>query len=76
MEEKALSADENLHILVDRLNLLLAHGQLSEASTEAVINAVKELPQSDADADEYEEEYRVRFAIYLVMSSPEYLINR
>jgi len=64
--------DETLHILMDRLNLILAQGRLSEMSIETIINAIKEFPADD----EEDMERRVRLAIYLTMTTPEYLINR
>ncbi len=67
-------ADDNdeLHILVDRLDMLSAHGLLSDASHNLIVETLKEFPADDADdIDE-----RARIAIYLVLSSPEYLINR
>ncbi len=71
-DELALADDENLHILVDRLNLLVAGGRLTSYTEEVIINTVKEFPNDDAD----DTALRTRLAIYLVMSSPEYLINR
>ena len=71
-DEIALAEDAYLHQLIDRLNLVLAHGRLSSWATDLIINAIKEFP--DDDADDLDE--RVRIAIYLIMSSPEYLINR
>ncbi len=64
--------DDELHILVDRLDMLLAHGLLSDESKNLIVEALKEFPTDDErDIDE-----RARIAIYLVLSSPEYLINR
>ena len=71
-DEIALASNEYLHQLIDRLNLLLAHGRLSDRSTDLIINALKEFP----DEDQEDLESRVRLAVYLVMSAPEYLINR
>lgn len=71
-DEIALANDSRLHELVDRLNLILAHGRLSESSTQLIINALKEFPQEDSD----DLSERVRIAIYLVMSAPEFLIER
>lgn len=64
--------DDELHILLDRLNLILASGKLTESTINTIINVVKELPNEDVD----DKELRAKLAIYLVMSSPEYLINR
>jgi uncharacterized protein (DUF1800 family) len=64
--------DEELHILLDRLNLILAGGRLSETATNLIVEAVKEFPNNDVD----DKEIRAKLAIYLVMSSPEYLITK
>ena len=71
-DEINLANDDELHILVDRLNLLVAGGRLTSYTEEVIINTIKEFPNEDAD----DAEYRARLAIYLVMSSPEFLINR
>lgn len=66
------ATDENLHILIDRLNLILAQGRLTETTKEAIIEALKKF----ADDDEDDLEFRAKLAIYLTMTTPEYLINR
>jgi uncharacterized protein (DUF1800 family) len=71
-DELIYADDDNLHILIDRLNLLVAGGRLTGYTEELIINTVKEFPNDDAD----DTEFRTRLAIYLVLSSPEYLINR
>ena len=71
-DEELLADDEHLHMLVDRLNLILAQGRLSSYTEQIIIDAIKEFSQEDAE----DLELRTRLAIYLVMSSPEYLINR
>lgn len=71
-DEIDIATDDRLHELVDRLNLVLAHGRLTQRTEEIIINAVKEF-----DSDDREDlDQRVRVAIYLVMSAPEFLINR
>ena len=71
-DEVALASDAYLHQLLDRLNLILAHGRLSAESTATIIEALKQFDQED----EEDLERRARLAIALVMSAPEYLINR
>jgi len=71
-DEIALAGDDRIHELVDRLNLVLAHGRLSEPTTQLIIDALKEFPSEDED----DMDQRVRVAIYLVMCAPEFLINR
>lgn len=66
------TTDDKLHILVDRLNLILAQGRLSDMTVNTIIEALKKFDQSDED----DFELRAKLAIYLVMTTPEYLINR
>lgn len=76
--ELALTEDHQIQELLDRLDLILAHGQISQRSKDLMIPAIQDLP-----IDGYNEEnniflrrQRVNMAIYLIMASPEYLINR
>ena len=64
--------DEYLPFLLDRLNLLFAHGRLSQAALTEIENAIKLFPSEDM----YDEIDRVRLAVFLVMASPDYLIFR
>jgi uncharacterized protein (DUF1800 family) len=66
------TTDETLHILVDRLNLILAQGRLSQVTAETIVDAIKNFDAEDAD----DFELRAKLAIYLVMTTPEYLINK
>jgi hypothetical protein len=67
-----LTNDDELHVLVDRLDLLLAQGRLTQPTIDIIINTVKQFPNEEPD----EKDRRARLAAYLVMTSPEYLINR
>lgn len=71
-DEQMYADDAYLHQLIDRLNLILAHGLLTPMTEQVIIDAVKEFEQADAD----DLELRTKLAIYLVLSSPEYLIHR
>ncbi|MBK8111547.1 MAG: hypothetical protein IPK46_15075 [Saprospiraceae bacterium] len=71
-DEVLLTDNNKLHILLDRLNLLLAQGRLTAPSLAIIKNVITELPNGTTT----EKRDRVRLAIYLIMSSPEYLINR
>lgn len=71
-DEVLLTDNNKLHILLDRLNLLLAQGRLSAGSLNIIKNVVMELPNGTTT----EKRDRAKLAIYLIMSSPEYLINR
>ena len=66
------TTDETLHILVDRLNLILAQGRLSQQTVDTIVDAIKKFDKSDED----DFEFRAKLAIYLTMTTPEYLINR
>jgi len=61
--------------LVERLNLILAHGKLSEATTDFIVEAVRAFDLGFSDETRIPPS-KVRLAVMLVMSSPDYLINR
>jgi hypothetical protein len=74
-----LTKDSRLTELIDKYNLILAHGRLSATSVAAIKTAIMAMPYSeDANGvpDQYEAYRRLRIALYLIMSSPDYLINR
>ena len=92
-DELALTDDARLPQLVERLNLILAHGKMSQGSIDAIVDLLKLFDYDDsdcpsehagnaadiADCEEDKERTnlrRVYIAVYMVMSSPEYLINR
>ncbi|MEM7671824.1 MAG: DUF1800 domain-containing protein [Verrucomicrobiota bacterium] len=58
---------ENPRNLVNRLNLVLVHGQLSRNTQNSIIRALESLPNRDST-------FRVSFAIYLTMISPDYIV--
>lgn len=60
-----LSMARSPQALVDRLNLTLAAGTLSQTATDIIVGALNALP---AEADDAQ---RVRLAIYLVVNAPE-----
>ena len=53
--------------LMDYLDIVLTHGQLSATSRQTIQNAIQTIPAS-------EPEVRARLAIYLIMISPDYSI--
>jgi hypothetical protein len=67
-----LTTNDQLHILMDKLNLLLAQGRVSDQSLDVIISVLKEFPNT-TDAEKSD---KVKLAIYLIMTAPEYLINR
>lgn len=68
-DENLLSADKSYEELVDRINIILAHGSLNAETQQTIIQTISQIP-------DYEEELRTRMAIFLTMISPDYLINR
>lgn len=71
-EESMLTDDDEVHILLDRLNMLLAGGRLTAPTLDTIKNTVIQFPNEDLE----DQEVRAKLAIYLVLSSPEYLISR
>ncbi|WP_435355811.1 DUF1800 domain-containing protein [Emticicia sp. SJ17W-69] len=74
-----LTRNDKVPQLLDKYNHILAHGKLSVESLNIIAKAIKSMPYAE-DANgvpETTEAYRrVRMAIYLIMTSPDYLINR
>jgi uncharacterized repeat protein (TIGR02543 family) len=55
--------------LMDRLNLLLTAGRMTSATRQTIINAVNEVPASQANL-------RVAMAVALTMISPEFIVQK
>ncbi|MEM6319574.1 MAG: DUF1800 family protein [Bacteroidota bacterium] len=55
--------------LIERLDLILTHGQMTPKTKSLIKNALVDIPEHRAD-------YRGRMAIFLTMISPDYLIIR
>lgn len=70
-DELALADEANIGDLVERLNLILLHGNMSETTRTAITDVLSQMP-----SDEDWREERVRMALYLAMMSPDYLIMR
>jgi hypothetical protein len=71
--EMALVAD--VPGLIDRLNLLLAAGQLSDASKATIRTAVESIAVTATSTDAVKMN-RIALAVTLVMAAPEYLIQK
>jgi hypothetical protein len=71
-EEIALAGDPAA--LVDRLNMVLASGQLSDDTRSRVVNAVNAV--SSGDGPFSRDELRVRIAILFIMNSSDYIVSR
>lgn len=72
-----LTQNDRLLQLIDKYNLILASGRLSQKSMDIIKRAVSGMPlrltnglPNNDDANK-----RARIAIYLIMVSPEYIIN-
>lgn len=75
----ALTRNDKLPQLLDKYNLLFAHGSLSSQSLKIIKDAISSMPYSeDANGvpDSTSANRRVRLALVLILSSPDYLINR
>ncbi len=75
----SLATNEKLPQLLDKYNLILAHGAISKANMEIIRKAIASMPYTyDYLGQPNEDDIfrRVRIAIYLIMASPDYLINR
>lgn len=75
----SLTRNDKIPQLLDKYNLILAHGKLSAESLNIIAKAIRSMPYAqDANGipSTTEAYRRVRMAIYLIMTSPDYLINR
>lgn len=68
-DEDALEEESEVGELIERLNLLLLHGGMTEGTRTILTNTLTPIPENRSW-------YRVRMAIFLVMISPDYLILR
>ena len=77
--DNILTKNVRLVELLDKYNMILAHGRLSVSSIAAIKTVLLGIPlREDASGVPNEDDayLRIRMAIYLIMSSPDYLINR
>jgi uncharacterized protein (DUF1800 family) len=74
----AFTRNDKLPILLDKYNMLFAHGSLSPNAINAIKNMVSAMPYSETAGvvDTGKANNRVRVMLYLILSSPDYLINR
>ncbi|MFT4241903.1 MAG: DUF1800 domain-containing protein [Acidovorax sp.] len=72
-EELAMVADADA--LVARINLLMCAGQLSAATARLIADALKATNVTQASSDNARRD-RVAAAVFLVMASPEYLVQK
>ncbi|MEO1729551.1 MAG: DUF1800 family protein [Pseudomonadota bacterium] len=65
----------NAAALLDRLDRNLTYGTLSSETRASIESAVNQIPMDD-EADEEGRELRVQLAVFLIMTSPDYLVQR
>lgn len=68
-DELLLSEDDKINELIERYNLLLMHGNMSEETRAYIREAALQVPVEQA-------EDRIRMALFLVMMAPDYLIMK
>jgi uncharacterized protein (DUF1800 family) len=70
--------NDKLPILIDKYNLILTHGSLSTNTVNAIKTMVSAMPYTETAGvmDVGQANNRVRVMLYLILSSPDYLINR
>jgi uncharacterized protein (DUF1800 family) len=73
-----LTKDSRLTELIDKFNLVLAHGRLSEKSVADIKLVVLQMPyvETNGQPRAVEANRRVQMVLFLIMASPDYLINR
>lgn len=70
-DEIALYNSSGLSALVDRLDLILCHGQLSDGTKNIIVNAIN---QYIADDSNFTDQEVINDVLYFIMMSPDYLI--
>ena len=74
-DERALASDPAA--LVDHLNTLLASGQLSDEVRNNIVQTVGAIPLTNENVSNYDGQLtRIGTAVLMVMTSPEYLVQR
>ena len=68
-DEEEISGLEHVDALIERINLILLHGQMTPFTRNTIRNVLVEIPDKQSDI-------RLQMALYLAMISPDYLILR
>lgn len=71
-DELLYTNDDELHILLDKLNLVLAQGRITQPTLDKIIETTIAFPNTS----ESDKITRIELVIYLMMTSPEYLIHK
>jgi len=77
--DSTLATNEKIPQLLDKYNLILAHGAVSKENIEVIRKAIVSMPYTFNYYGQPNQEdiyRRIRVAILLIMVSPDYLINR
>jgi len=75
--ELQLTDDDQIPALIERLDLILAHGALSQRSKDLIHRTVLEIDIiGDEELIALRRNNRVKMVVFLIMSNPEYLISR
>jgi uncharacterized protein (DUF1800 family) len=77
--DSTLAKNDYVPQLLDKYNMILAHGAIPKANLEIIRKAIVSMPytydwQGKVNQDDIYR--RIRIAVFLIMSSPDYLINR
>lgn len=76
-DELGLTDDDQLIALIDRLDLILSHGGLSQRSKDLILEVLQGIPlEGSANVIERNRLNRVKMTVFLIMANPEYLISR
>ena len=67
-----VALEEDVGALLDHLDLLLTHGELQAETRARITDALDVIPAANAE----DRQNRVRLAILMVMTSPEYIVLR
>lgn len=73
-----LTSNSNLPILLDKYNLILAHGTLGQETLDEILYVLRNMQYDYTNGipDVDDQNLRIRMALYLIMASPDYRINR
>jgi len=72
-DEMNILTNQGWGAMIDRLNIILCQGQLSNASKSIIENAMTQIETNWGGIDPY---FGVLYSIYFVMSSPDYVITK
>ncbi len=72
-DEMTIYINEGVDGLLDRLNLLLCRGQLSDSTKAIIANTIQ---ANEDNLNSYENEDAIHDALYYIMMSPDYIIQK